>query len=625
MRKPPAKTKPNLEMDHEEERDDAIIGRAVRWSLVALMIGSVGFAVMAYFLNRAEIEPQAEETEFELLEQRLTPLAQPPEVHFVDITDEAGIRFQHENGAYGDKLLPETMGGGCAFLDFDADGDQDILFVNSCRWSWDQREPSRPATMALYRNDGGCQFTDVTAAVGLDVTFYGMGAAVADYDNDGDSDIFISAVGPNHLFRNDSGQFVEVSDTAGVAGEKNEWSSSCCWFDFNNDGRLDLFVCNYIRWTKELDLSQDFRLVGVGRAYGPPMAFGGTFPYLYRNEGGGRFTDVSAAAGIQITNPSTGRPMAKSMGVAPIDLDRDGWLDLVVANDTVQNFLLQNRRDGTFEEVGALAGIAFDAAGNARGGMGIDAACYRNDQTLAVAIGNYSNEMTAFYCAAESPLQFVDTAIANGLGPATRLELTFGLFFFDYDLDGRLDLLAANGHLEEEINRVQASQHYRQPPQLFWNCGPDSATEFVAVSRDRCGEEFHRELVGRGAAFADIDEDGDSDVLLMQAGGRARLLRNEQHLGHHWVRLQLIGRSCTRDAIGAWIEVHVGDAVYRRQVMPTRSYLSQCELPVTVGIGKANRVDKVVVDWPDGLKQELTEVETDCLTRVEQPEGRERS
>jgi hypothetical protein len=306
------------------------------------------------------------------------------------------------------------------------------------------------------------------------------------------------------------------------------------------------------------------------------------------------------------------------MGILPVDLDRDGWIDLVVANDTVQNFVFHNQRNGTFREIGAAAGIAFDSAGNARGAMGIDAAHHRNDATLAVSIGNFANEMTAFYCSANQPLQFFDTAIANGLGPATRLQLTFGLFFFDADLDGRLDLLAANGHLEEEINKVQASQQYAQAPQLFWNCGPQSRTEFVSVSAEKTGPDFQRPLVGRGAAFADIDGDGDQDVLLTAVGGAPRLLRNDQQLGHHWLRFELAGTKANRDAIGAWIEIQSGDQLLRRQVMPTRSYLSQCELPVTIGLGKAAGVDGARVIWPDGSSQSIPIDRLDTIVRVTQ-------
>ena len=622
----------------EAAQDDAIIGRALKWSLLAI-VGFVGCALaIAFWLSRPDTVEVGPAIAVELPETRGSTTSVMPRVWFTDVTHDAGITFIHENGAVGDKLLPETMGGGCAFLDHDNDGDQDLLLVNSSHWpdnaaaaldlsDNDLGDDDGPLpTMALYENDGNGIFRDVTTAVGLQHTFYGMGIAVGDYDNDGDTDVFISAVGPNHLFRNDNGKFVEASSEAGLVGDENAWSTSSGWFDYDNDGDLDLYVCNYVRWSREIDLAQDFRLTGIGRAYGPPMSFAGGFPFLYRNDGGGKFTDVSAESGVKVTNRETGVPVAKSLGLAPIDLDRDGWIDLVVANDTVRNLVFHNQRDGTFREVGIEAGIAFDSSGKARGAMGIDVSCFRDDGSVGVAIANFANEMTALYVSSGSNsgsssgsnLLFTDDAIPTGLGPPTRMELSFGLFFFDYDLDGRLDLLAANGHLESEINKVQESQHYQQPARLFWNAGADELSEFASVQEENCGPDLMKPIVGRGAAYADIDNDGDLDVLLTQVGGRPLLLRNDQDLGHHYLRFRLIGGRANRDAIGAWIEVRVGETILRRQVMPTRSYLSQVELPVTIGIGNNEHVDDVTVFWPDGTSQKVTDYALDGVTVVTQ-------
>ncbi|NUQ61059.1 MAG: CRTAC1 family protein [Pirellulales bacterium] len=609
------------DLDHDtEQRDDAIVGRALRWSLAVILPAVCAGAGILYALSRPAQPPPVKESALAEVEVRRPVPVEIPRVIFTDVTAEAGIHFVHENGADGAKLLPETMGGGCAFLDFDADGDQDLLLVNSRSWPWDLRGTrDRRPTMALYRNNGSGQFDDVTAGSGLDVSLYGMGAAVGDYDRDGRVDVFLSAVGPNCLFRNlGDGKFLDVTEQAGVAGETDAWSTSCGWFDYDNDGDLDLFVCNYVRWSREDDVAQDFQLTGGGRAYGRPQNFGGTFPYLYRNEGDGTFQDVSAEAGIQIRNPNTGVPMAKSLGVTFTDPDGDGWLDVVVANDTVQNFLFHNRRDGTFEEIGSPSGLAFDMDGNARGAMGIDAACFRNNDALGVAIGNFANEMTALYVAYGSGMQFTDEAVATGLGPNTRLVLTFGVCFVDYDLDGRPDLFAANGHLEDEINRVQPSQSYEQAPQLFWNCGAEQATEFLPVGAADSGEELLEPTVGRGASFADLDGDGDQDLLITAIARPPRLLRNDQQLGHHWLRLKLEGTSSNRDAIGAWVEVHASDRIQRQQVMPTRSYLSQAELPVTFGLGRTARVDKVVIRWPGAPTQELTGLAVDRTHLVRQ-------
>lgn len=601
------------------EADDAVIGVAFRWSLLGIGGLLVVAAGVVWWLNRPEPKPETHSTPLVAPEVR-TVKAEIPQVTFTDITEAAGIDFNHTNGAAGQKLLPETMGGGCAFFDYDNDSDQDLLLINSCHWPGQQPADSPPPTMGLYQNDGKGKFTNVTAGSGLDQTFYGMGVAIGDYDNDGWSDVFISAVGGDHLFHNEQGQgkFAEVTEQAGVAGGADAWSTSCGFFDYNNDGRLDLFVCNYVRWSAEIDLKLERTLDGVNRAYLPPTAFEGAFPSLFRNDGGGKFTDVSAAAGIQVKNPSTGVPLAKSLGVVFVDFDRDGWTDIAVANDTVQNLLFHNAGDGTFKEIGALAGIAFDINGQSRGAMGVDAANFRNNDDLGLVIGNFANEMTALYVTQGSALSFADEAIATGLGPASRLELTFGLFFWDYDLDGRQDVFAANGHLEDDIRRIQQSQSYEQPPHLFWNAGPDADPEFPAVSAEKAGEEMFKPMVGRGATYADIDADGDLDVLVTSSGGRPRLLRNDQDSGHHWLRLKLTAAGENRDALGARIEVHAGENIQRRFVSTTRSYMSQTELPLTFGLGRADKVAKVVVHWPDGSREEFADLAVDRVQELRQ-------
>ena len=589
--------------DDDDVQNDAVIASALRASLVVFMILGIPVIAALVYLNMGVRQEDSTESEVTLPKQREENDRVMPQLVMKSVATSSGIDFTHDSGREGQKLLPETMGSGAAVLDYNGDGHQDLLFVNSTRWPWDTRG-QLDSPCRLYKGDGKFQFTDVTEEAGVGKNLYGMGAAVGDYDNDGDTDIFLSAVGKNRLLRNEGGVFEDVTDDAGVGGGDDKWGTSCGFFDYDNDGLLDLFVCNYVTWSKDADLSQKFTLDGESRAYGPPKAFSGSFSYLYHNDGDGSFTDVSEKAGIQIRNDDTGVPLGKAMGLAPVDFNGDGWLDIVVANDTVRNFLFENNRDGTFSEVGRICGIAFDrSTGNARGAMGIDTAQFRDNGTLAIGIGNFANEPSALYMARAGKKQFTDAAMYTGFGPPTRQGLTFGLFFFDVDLDGRFDLLGANGHLEEEISKVQATQRYAQPPQLFWNAGRDAKSELVLAPESSVGEDFYQPIVGRGAVFGDFDEDGDQDVVIAVSDGKPAVFRNEQSTGYHWLRVSLEGTDANRDGIGATVELALGERVLRQCVMPTRSYLSQCEKAVTFGLGDVQSVESITVAWPGGMRE----------------------
>jgi hypothetical protein len=543
--------------------------------------------------------------------------ASVPDVKFVDITKEAGIHFVHCNSMTGEKLLPETMGSGCAFLDYDGDGHPDLLLINQEPWPTGTAESQARPTMALYRNDGAGHFTDVTREAGLDVALFGMGVAVGDYDNDHDPDLYITTLHGGRLFRNDNGRFVDVTTESG-AGTADAWLTSAAFFDMENDGDLDLFLCNYVEWSPEADRAQTSRLTGLDLAYDPPNAFGGTFCILLRNDGG-KFTDVSADSGIQVRSFDLRAPYGKSLGVAPWDIDGDGLVDLAVANDTVPNFLFHNLGGGKFEEVAMISGIAFDVNGSARGAMGIDWAHFLNDACVGLAIGNFANEMTALYVS-EDPrgMLFSDQANLFGLGAPTQNPLKFGLFFFDYDLDGRLDLLTANGHLETDIEKTQASMSYRQPAQLFWNTGKRGPMLFALVTPDKAGPDLFTPIVGRGSAYADIDGDGDLDLVLTENGGPARLFRNDGGNRQHGIRIRLSGTSSNHDGIGAKVELRSAGKTQRRQLFTAKGYLSSVEPELTFGLGTASIADEVVVQWPSGKTTEVSNLAADAMYLIDE-------
>ncbi len=547
-----------------------------------------------------------------------------PDVRFVEITKEAGLGFKHENAARGLKLLPETMGSGAAFFDADGDNDADLFLVNSTHWEHDTSAASGwQPTHAFYLNDGKGHFEDATVPAGLAQTSFGMGVAVGDYDNDGDADLYVTALGGNALYRNDGkGHFEDVTDAANARGG-NGWCTSATFLDMDLDGDLDLFACGYVAWSKAADESMDNFLAGTDKtkAYDAPASYKGSHCLLFRNDHG-RFTDVTVEAGIQVHSPDGRSPVAKAMGVAPLDVDGDGLVDLAVSNDTVLNFLFHNLGGGKFEEIGITSGIAFDQQGATRAAMGIDWADFKNDGTLGLAIGNFANEMTALYVT-EDPksLQFADLANIYGLGAPTQPPLKFGLFFFDYDLDGRLDLLSANGHLESDIGLTQASETYAQASQLFWNSGRPGREMFLLVDSTRAGPDLFRPIVGRGSTFADIDGDGDLDVLLTENGGQTHLFRNDGGNKNHWLRLDLHGKALNRDAQGAKVEVEVAGVTNHRQLFTTKGYLSSVEHPLTFGLSEHIKADRVAITWPSGARHEWRDIRGDRTLRLVEGEN----
>lgn len=527
------------------------------------------------------------------------------EVKFTDVTAAAGIQFKHESGAFGKKYLPETLGAGGGFADLDGDGWPDLVLVNGTAWPEKKKGAAR-SSLSVYRNNQDGTFKDVSKAWGLDVELYGMGLAAADYDNDGDTDLYVTALGPNKLFRNAGGKFEDVTAKAGV-GDPG-FSTGAAFFDPDKDGDLDLFVANYVEWTPEKDLF--CTLDGKTKSYCTPESYKGQSPTYYRNKGDGTFENATQAAGLQ-------NDANKALGVALLDYDADGWLDFFVANDTQPNRLYRNKGDGTFSDEATSAGVAFSEAGVARAGMGVDAADYDGSGRPSLVIGNFSNEMLALYHNEGSGL-FIDEAAATTLGRASLLNLTFGCFFFDYDLDGRPDIFTANGHVSDDIQAVQPNVAYAQSPQIHRNTGKG----FEQVV-ERLGDDLQRPVVARGAAYADYDGDGDLDLLLTVNNGPAQLFRNDGGNQHKTLRVKVTGEKSNRDGIGAKVVATLADGKKLWQIVKTgSSYCSQHEMAVTFGLGGLDKVASVEVHWPSGQVDTVADVPADHVLTVREGRGK---
>jgi len=528
-----------------------------------------------------------------------------PRIEFKHGMAFAGLDFRHQSGAFGEKFLPETMGSGCAFLDFDNDGWLDVFLVNSTRFPGQAGEP---VYSALFRNTRDGRFENVTRKAGLAVEMYGVGVAAADYDNDGWTDLYVTAVGGSHLFRNrGDGTFEDVTEKAGAGGSAT-FPTSAMFFDYDKDGNIDLVVANYVRWTLEADLF--CTLDGTTKSYCTPESYKGESPTLLRNRGDGTFENVTRKAGVW-------SPNSKALGVALLDHDGDGWLDFALANDTEPNQLFRNNGDGTFTEVGMLAGMAFDEAGKARAGMGIDSADFSESGRPGLLIANFSNEMIALYSNVGNGL-YVDDAPTSEVGQASLLTLAFSVFFFDYDLDGHLDIFAGNGHVADDINAVQAGVTHAQPPHLFRNLGKGRFEEVTAS----LGPALEEAIVARGGAYGDYDNDGDLDVLVNVNNGGVVLYRNDGANQNRFVRVKTIGTQSNRDGIGARVTVTEPDGHTQWRLVHTgSSYASQSDTALTFGLGSQHKARAIEVEWPSGQVDRIGEVPANHVVWVKEGEG----
>lgn len=508
---------------------------------------------------------------------------------FTDVTAAAGIKFVHNSGRAGKKWLPETMGSGVAFIDVDGDGWPDILFLNGKDWT----PKGRKSLPALYKNNHNGTFTDITAGSGLDVEMFAMGVAVADYDNDGRDDLYVTALDGDHLFHNEGGgKFRDVTKESGISNAA--FGTSAAWVDYDRDGKVDLVVANYVQWTAKGDLWCS--LDGSTKSYCTPESYKGNSSKLFRNLGNGKFQDVTKQAGLGEVN-------SKALGIATFDVNGDGWPDIFFSNDTQPNKLYINKKNGTFSEGAVAAGIAFGEDGVARGAMGVDFADFDRSGREHLLVGNFSNQMLGLYHNEGTGL-FVDEAPRSTVGRSSLLSLSFGVFFFDYDLDGWPDIFAANGHIDEEIGRVQPKIQYKEAPLLFHNQGRG---KFEDVSK-QAGADFERPIVARGAAYADFNGDGALDVVISTNQGPAYLFRNDTAGRGNWLRLKLVGTKSNRSGIGAVVRVQAAGGRQTQVVHSGSSYCSASDLGLTFGLGADSSAAAIDIEWPSGAKQHLANV-----------------
>jgi len=517
-----------------------------------------------------------------------------------------GITWRHVNGRSPEYYLPETTGAGCAFLDYDNDGWMDIYFVNSGKC--DFFAPNPPLRNALYKNNRDGTFTDVTERAGVDAGGYGMGVAVGDYNGDGFPDLYVTQYGRSILYRNNGdGTFTDVTEKSGVAAPG--WASSAVWFDYDNDGKLDLFVCRFV----EFDKSKN-KFCGnektKERYYCIPRVYASARSWLFRNNGDGTFTDVSMESGI-------GKVLGKAWGVVATDINNDGWMDLFVANDTVQNFLFLNKKNGKFEEIGLQSGVAFSQDGRERSGMGVDSADFNQDGWQDLFVTNVDQEMYSIY-KNNHDLTFEDLAGPMGLGRTTRLMSGWGLKFFDYDNDGNLDLFIANGHPDDRIEEHSSHVQYKEPLLLFHNNG--KTLENVSAA---AGPAFDKNFAARGLAVGDFTNTGALDVLISMNGEPPVLLKNKAAAGNHWLGVKLVGKKSNPDAVGAKLTWAAGTFKRTQMKVGGGSYLSSHDPRMVLGLGASTGVDSLDVQWPlpSGKVESFKDLPADRYITIVEGEG----